>query len=83
MAADTLNFKKVAKVVGIKQSLKAVEKGNALTVYSAANADQRMISPLQQACQTRNLPIITDFTLAELGAACGIDVEAAAVAILK
>ena len=83
MAAETLNFKKVAKVVGIKQSLKAVEKGNALTVYIAANADQRMIMPLQQACQQRNLPVVTDYTLAELGAACGIDVEAAAVAILK
>ena len=28
MAADTLSFKRMTKVIGIKQSIKAVEKGS-------------------------------------------------------
>ena len=83
MAADTLNFKKVSKVIGIKQSLKAVEKGNALKVYLAENADSRMILPLQQACEARAVSVVDGYTMEELGLACGIEVGAAAVAILK
>ena len=83
MAAETLNFKKVPKVIGIKQSIKAVEKDISLKVYLADDADERMILPLQQACQTQNVPIISGYSMEELGIACGIDVGAAAVTILK
>ena len=83
MAAETLNFKKVSKVIGIKQSIKAVEKDISLKVYLADDADERMILPLQQACQTQNVPIISGYSMEELGNACGIDVGAAAVTILK
>ena len=83
MAADTLNFKKVSKVIGIKQSLKAVEKGNALKVYLAENADSRLILPLRQVCEARAVSVVDGYTMEELGSACGIDVGAAAVAILK
>ena len=83
MAAETLNFKKVSKVIGIKQSIKAVEKDISLQVYLADDADERMILPLQQACQTQNVPIIGGYSMEELGNACGIDVGAAAVTILK
>ena len=42
-----------------------------------------MISPLQQACKDQAVSIVDGFTMEELGSACGIDVGAAAVAILK
>ena len=83
MAAETLNFKKVPKLIGIKQSIKAVGKEIALKVYLADDTDVRLILPLQQACQTQNVPIIGGFSMEELGDACGIDVGAAAVTILK
>ena len=83
MAAETLNFKKVTKVIGIKQSIKAVEKETAVEVYIADDADARLISPLQQACSNQNVPAIAGHSMEELGRACGIDVGAAAVAILK
>jgi len=83
MAADTLNFKKVSKVIGIKQSLKAVGNETALKVYLADDADSRMLLPLQQACQIQNVPVIGGYSMEELGTACGIDVGAAAIAILK
>lgn len=83
MAAETLNFKKISKVIGIKQSIKAVEKGMVLQVYLARDADVRILVPLQQVCETQNVPIIEGCSMEMLGAACGIDVGAAAVAILK
>ena len=83
MAAETLNFKKVPKVIGVKQSIKAVEKNTAMKVYLADDADIRMLLPLQQACHMRQVPVEGGSSMAELGTACGIDVGAAAVTILK
>ena len=83
MAADTLGFKKMTKVIGIKQSIKAVEKGSAVIVYIADNADGRLVSPLQQACCSHDVAVVTGHSMEELGKACGIDVSAAAVTILE
>ena len=83
MAAEALNFKKVSKVIGIKQSMKAVEKDQVVSVYIAEDADSRMILPLQQVCLARKIPVVGDSTMEELGIACGTDVGADAIAILK
>ena len=83
MAADALNFKKVPKVIGIKQCVKAVGKDVVKTVYIADNADSRMILPLQKICSEQQIAVLGNYTMEELGAACGIDVGAAAIAILK
>jgi large subunit ribosomal protein L7A len=83
MAAEALNFKKISKVIGIKQSMKAVEKDQVVSVYIAEDADSRMILPLQQVCLARKIPVVSGSTMEELGVACGIDVGAAAIAILK
>ena len=83
MAADTLSFKRMTKVIGIKQSIKAVEKGSAVRVYIADDADGRLVSPLQQACCNQSVTVITGHSMEELGKACGIDVSAAAVTILE
>lgn len=83
MAAEALNFKKVPKVIGIKQSMKAVAKEMAASVYIADDADSRVILPLQQVCLAQEVPVVGGYTMEEIGAACGIDVGAAAIAILK
>jgi large subunit ribosomal protein L7A len=83
MAAETLNFRKVPKVIGIKQSIKAVEKSMAATVYIADDADIRMIAPLQQICCIHEISIVTGYSMEELGMACGIDVGAAAVTLTE
>lgn len=83
MAAEALNFKKVPKVIGVKQSIKAIAKDAAAKVYLADDADSRLILPLQQACQNQNVPVVGGFSMEELGTACGIDVGAAAITILK
>lgn len=83
MAAEALNFKKVPKVIGIKQSIKAVEKNMAAEVYIADDADARLVSSLQQVCQNQSTPVVAGHSMEELGDACGIDVGAAAITILK
>jgi large subunit ribosomal protein L7A len=83
MAAEALNFKKVPKVIGIKQSVKAAEKNLISAVYVADDADFRLILPLQQICLAQKITVVGGHTMEELGVACGIDVGAAAIAILK
>jgi large subunit ribosomal protein L7A len=69
--------------VGLKQTLKAVKKGLVLEVILAHDADQHIISQVENACQVHSIPVRFVPSKKELGAACRIDVEAASVAIEK
>lgn len=77
------NLKADKKTVGIKQTLKAVETGVAQTVYVAKDADEKVLAPLKELCQKNSVEIISVENMKQLGKACGIDVGAAAVAVLK
>lgn len=81
MEADA--FKAARKVVGIKQVSKAVERGDAAAVYLAADAEPRLLQPLRELLQKRLVPLDETATMHELGRACGIDVGASAVALLR
>lgn len=76
-------FKKSKKAIGAKQTARAVEKGLAVKVYLADDADKRVVAPLAQLCKQSAVEIDELSTMSELGKACGIEVAAAAVAILK
>ena len=69
-------------VIGVKQASKAVRRGEALQVYVAAYADARMTKPLRALCSEQSVPVAQAESMAALGAACGIQVGAAAVAVL-
>ena len=71
------------KVIGAKQVAKAIDKGSADVVLLAANADDRVTSPLRELCSRKAVPVKIVPTMEELGKACGIEVGAAAVAVLK
>lgn len=81
MSLDTLKAAK--KVIGIKQTIKAVNKGAADVVYIAENADERLVRPLKEACEAQGVTMTVIPTMQELGKACGIEVGAAAVGALK
>ena len=81
MTLDTL--KSANRVIGIKQATKAVKRGNVQTVYVADDADSRVIEPLKVLCQESEVPVGHAETMKILGQACGIEVGAAAVAVLK
>lgn len=77
------DLKKVKKTVGTKQSLKAVENGMAKTVFIARDADEKVTGNLVRLCEKNAVRIVFVDNMKQLGKACGIDVGAAVVALLK
>lgn len=71
------------RVVGNKQTAKAIQKGTAKTVYIAEDADVRVVQPIIDACSEAQVTIEKVATMQELGKACGIHVGAATAAVLK
>ena len=76
-------LKTAKKVVGIKQLKKALKEGIAQTVFLAQDADPQLTAPIAALCQANGVTCLPVKTMAELGQACGIDVGAAAAAIVK
>ena len=70
-------------VVGAKQLKKAVRSGRAASVYLAKNADPALIEPLEMLCADNHIPITWVSRMEDLGRACGIEVGAAAAAVLN
>ena len=75
-------LKTQGKVVGIKQFRKSLTGGQLLRAYLAENADPRLTDPLKEECARMGVELVMVPTMAELGAACGIAVGAAAAGIL-
>ncbi|WP_172257399.1 ribosomal L7Ae/L30e/S12e/Gadd45 family protein [Saccharibacillus deserti] len=69
--------------IGTKQTVRAVELGEASEVYVAMDAEQRMIAKITSLCSKTGVKITEVETMRELGKACGIEVGAAMVAVLK
>jgi large subunit ribosomal protein L7A len=77
------DLKKLNKTIGIKQSIKAVENNDAKSVYIAKDADDKVVGVIKELCKIKSVEIIYIENMKQLGKACGIDVGAAAVCILK
>ena len=71
------------RVVGVKQTRRAIQEGRAIRVYLAADADPMITDPLAAHCEAAAIPVEGDTTLRELGRATGIAVGAAAVAEVR
>lgn len=71
------------KVVGTKQTLKALEKGEALVVYVAKDAEEKVICPVEGLCEARSVELHYVGSMSELGEMCGIKVKAAVAAIIE
>ena len=71
-----------AFVVGAKQLKKAVKAGRARIVFLAENADPAVTEPLETLCGDNHIPITWVGRMEDLGRACGIEVGAAAAAVL-
>ena len=69
-------------VVGAKQLRKALQKGIARSVYLAENADPAITDPLADLCGRSSVNVLWVPTMADLGKACGIEVGAAAAAVI-
>lgn len=70
-------------VVGLKQIRKALKDGAAKKVFLSRDAETRLTGPIEAQCQQDGIDLVWVPTMAELGAACGIEVGSAAAATLK
>ena len=70
------------KVIGVKQSSKAIREGRATRVFLAVDADPAITDPVAAGCVAAGIPVEDGHTMAQLGQACHISVGASVVAIL-
>lgn len=82
-----MSYEKVAmeerKVIGVKQTLKALEEDLATELFVASDADHKVLLKVIHLAESKNIPISKVNSMKKLGKACGIDVSAATVAIVK
>lgn len=71
------------RVVGLKQTLKAIHDDAALRVYLAEDVDGFVYNKIVTACQEKGVTPVMIATMSELGSACGIDIGAATAAIVE
>jgi len=71
------------KTVGTKQTVKAIEKGLAKTVFVAEDADAHITNPIVSLSNEKGIPIVYADTMKNLGKACGIEVGCASAAVLE
>ncbi len=70
-------------VVGLKQSKKAIEAGNAELVFIASDADEHVIFPLEELCGKMKTQVIYVNSMKELAKAAHVEVPTAVVTIVK
>lgn len=73
--------KKVA--IGTNQTTKALEQSAAKEVFVAKDADKKVVDRVLHLCEAKDTPVIWVDSMKQLGRACGIEVGAAAAAILR
>ncbi|SET78674.1 large subunit ribosomal protein L7A [Natronincola peptidivorans] len=71
------------KVIGVKQTNKALNQDKVKTLYLAQDAEAFLLEKLKDAANKKEVEILYVDSMKKLGKACGIDVSAAAAAILK
>ena len=70
-------------VIGKKQTLRALLRDEAETVYLSKDADLHVTKTIADICNEKNIEIIYYDSMKELGKSVGIGVNAAAAAVLK
>lgn len=71
-----------SRVVGVKQTRRALADGRAARIFAAQDADPALTGPILRMAEEAGIPAESGVTMAQLGRACGIAVGAAVAAIL-
>jgi large subunit ribosomal protein L7A len=72
------------KVVGLKQTIRALYQGRVEKVYFAADIEEHLICRVAPICEEFGVPILPlKLSKKELGKLCRIEVGAAIVAIVR
>lgn len=70
------------KVIGIKQCIKLLKNGDGKVLYVAKDVDEKLIAPLIELADKKNVEIKSVETMKELGKLCGIEVKSSAALVL-
>lgn len=70
-------------IIGIKQTVKALQTGHVTEVFVALDANVRMTKRAVLIAQNKGIPVVLVDSKRELGRACGIRVGAAVCAITE
>ncbi|MBQ2451988.1 MAG: ribosomal L7Ae/L30e/S12e/Gadd45 family protein [Bacteroidales bacterium] len=71
------------KVVGLKQSKKAVLQGRAKLCFVAEDADPWVANPFLALCNERGVEVVKAPSMKELAKACRVEVPTACAVILE
>lgn len=71
------------KIIGIKQTVKALQSGIVQEVVIASDVEPRLLTKVVETANERNIPILYVDSKKKLGKSCGIEVGAATVAITR
>jgi len=71
------------RVVGMRQTLKALQRDRVSKVFVASDVDDEILEEVISLAKEKNVPLEYVDSSAELGKACGIEVGASCAAILK
>ena len=70
-------------VIGTKQAVKALKEGNVRELIVAKDADAKVTAKVVSEALDINVPILYVDSMLKLGKACGIEVGASSVAIIR
>ena len=76
------NIEDQPKVIGTKQTLKAIGEGKANTIVLAEDTDDVLKEKIISAAQAAQIPIVMYPDKKQLGLVCHIECQAAVIAIL-
>lgn len=71
-----------SKVVGAKQTLRALEKDRVEVLYVAEDAQKQVTVRIIELAQRKSVPIVYVPTMQELAKACNVEVKTATAALI-
>ncbi len=80
--ADVSQSPRAKRVVGVKETLKAIERDRAVTVVVARDAEPQVVAGVLGLAREKGLELVYADSMEFLGKACGIKVGAAVAALL-
>jgi large subunit ribosomal protein L7A len=76
-------LKQNSKVIGMKQTLRALEREQATVLYVAKDAQSKVTFRALELAKSQALPIVYIDTMEELGSVCDVEVKTATAALIK
>ena len=70
-------------IIGTKQTVKALKEGKVQEIFVATDAEPKVTGKIVEEALRFNVPVQYVDSMKKLGKACGIEVGAAAVAIIR